>query len=145
MGISLQVRLAALSNLPIPERLGFLRKSILLSKINGYTLFASKDSIVYAGTINGMYLSTNYGDTWTKTSNAFSSTSISAITVIDKYIFVASGVGMFRSSDNGATWEKLTAGGSIASIGTTLFTGISAAFHAPPIMVRHGNQPAPVS
>jgi len=84
----------------------------ILGKDNGLdnTLIRSifiGDSIIYIGTFNGIYTSTNKGDSWEQKS----ATSGYRILSIDKsgdYIFAGSKNNViFKSSDNGLTWNKI--------------------------------------
>ncbi|NMB81045.1 MAG: T9SS type A sorting domain-containing protein [Ignavibacteria bacterium] len=79
------------------------------------------NGLVFGGSgIEGMYKSTNYGNSWTQINNGLTSTNISTMTY-DNFnnIYVGTqtniysgmpGRGVFKSSDFGATWVNLTNG-----------------------------------
>jgi hypothetical protein len=51
-----------------------------------------------------VYLSTNYGNTWTEDSNGLPSGYLHAIAARDSNIFVGGTTGVYRSTNNGASW-----------------------------------------
>jgi photosystem II stability/assembly factor-like uncharacterized protein len=75
------------------------------------TIFAVGDTI-FAGTDNGIYRSTNDGETWIEANTGLSeSQMILSFTKSGEYILVGtSGQGVFRSADNGENWEPCSEG-----------------------------------
>ena len=81
--------------------------SALASKANGYVFAGTLASWPYQ--INGVYRSTDYGDTWTLTT--LNGQQINTLLVdIDGKIFAATSEGVFYSTDNGATWTQFNSG-----------------------------------
>ena len=68
---------------------------------------------IYAGTgYDGIYLSTDLGDTWMKISGAVPNNLVSALALdSDGVLFDATwGDGMFRSTNSGGSWEQINVG-----------------------------------
>lgn len=86
-----------------------------LNNINFPTItYLSEGSVLWAGTIDGVWLSTNNGSTWFERNNGLSadpySSSILRVngTLITSLKFGGSGV--YRSSNNGLNWENIGTG-----------------------------------
>jgi len=83
---------------------------------------------LFAGTYgNGIFLSTNSGETWTLLDNRFEIADVRALAVCGTRIFAGTaGGGVFRSTDNGNTWTQTSFRSwvnALAVCGTTLFAG----------------------
>ncbi len=113
--------------------------------ITVYSL-AVKDSLVFAGTQNGIFVSSNNGDSWSQTSFNALNGNIRCLLVIGSNLYAGADAGLsrsfppdtaggvFRSTDNGAIWTPMNAGFrssngqagrviSMANIDTELFAG----------------------
>lgn len=77
--------------------------------------FLSFENYLFAGCNNGVYISTNNGDSWRKSINGLTYTWMSDLTNLDSEIFAITSNNMFRSTDYGETWVNLTEGTSIMS------------------------------
>lgn len=95
------------------------------------TLFVS-GSTVLASTTNGVFRSTNGGDTWSPVSNIGLIGLSLTFANIGNTIFAASAFGVYRSGDNGATWIESSQGlprfssiGGFVAKGSSLFVEIS--------------------
>ncbi|MCW8961215.1 MAG: hypothetical protein OQK29_06605, partial [Ignavibacteriaceae bacterium] len=77
---------------------------------------ANINGIIYAGTeVNGVYISTDDGVSWTARNAGIETYGISSIISFQGYIFAGTfGGGVYRSSDGGLTWIA-------PSVGNTLF------------------------
>ncbi|MDR3596497.1 hypothetical protein [Clostridium sp.] len=61
-------------------------------------------SNIYAGTYRkGLYVSTNNGNSWTKSNIAMGNIRVNSININGNNIFVGTGVGLYWSTDNGTT------------------------------------------
>ena len=100
--------------------------------------FANSENTLYAGTSDGVFMSTDFGSNWNAINKGLELTSISALVVKGQYLFAGTkssesgytGI-VYRSSDKGMTWidTKIPTVSSIASMivrGTDLFVGTSA-------------------
>ena len=92
----------------------------------GVTAFAQKGEMLYAGTRDALYGSTDSGNTW---HHAFYE-SISSIVVIGDRIYVGTlNTGLWYSDDDGDSWQPVNDGfgptsiRELSSIGTTLVAG----------------------
>jgi hypothetical protein len=96
---------------------------------NGYVFsFLSVGTNIFAGTDNGIYLSTNNGSIWSHiTSNIYS---VKSLAVSGDNIFAGSNTGIHRSTNNGTNWAPIgLSGGSILSLavfGNNIFAGTDA-------------------
>ncbi len=102
------------------------------TNLNNETIysFAKNGNDVFAGGWNGIYKSTNNGNTWTSVFNLPSQTyAISALAIQGNTIYAGSGNGMYISTDYGANWIKSDSGItynhilSIAISGNNIFAG----------------------
>jgi uncharacterized protein (TIGR03437 family) len=95
-------------------------------------------SNVFAGTVGGVFRSTNDGANWTPASNGLTGQFVSSLAAIGTTLFAGTTVGgnttllaggVFRSTDNGANWTAVNNGLgslnilSLGTSGTTLFAG----------------------
>jgi len=95
----------------------------------GLNVLAESGNTLFAGTYNGLYLSTNNGSSWTfKGLNA----DILSLAVKGDTILAGTSNGVFLSPNNGVSWDEvntgLPAGSSInalAIMGDTIFAGTS--------------------
>lgn len=89
---------------------------------------------LFAGTERGVFVSTNYGDSWSTMNLGLTDTIVSSIATLDGNIFVGTGGGVFRSTDNGISWtscgeiphESITC---LVSKDNLLFAGTSPPVH----------------
>ncbi len=97
--------------------------------------FAVNDSIIFAGSTNGLIMSTDNGSTWSLTSNE---SAIGAMIVSGNVIFTSDGEGtVLRSTNNGNAWDSIFLPlnphpqfpcnfvTSFAMVGDSLFAGTS--------------------
>jgi hypothetical protein len=71
--------------------------------VNGTNLFA--------GTEDGVYLSTNYGVNWTAVNNGLTSLYVRALIINETKLFAGTvGGGVFLSTDDGANWNPVNTG-----------------------------------
>ncbi|MBK9099077.1 MAG: hypothetical protein IPM14_13340 [bacterium] len=71
------------------------------------TVWMSGDKIFIGTEEDGMYLSTNFGETWTPVNLDLKKTRVNSIKGIPSNLFVSTRNGIFRSTDNGETWSGL--------------------------------------
>jgi hypothetical protein len=89
--------------------------------------FTVSGTNLFAGTLNGVFLSTDNGISWTKTSLA--NTSVSAFAVSGTNLFSGTNRGVFLSSNYGTSWTAVSSGltdtdvCALAVSGTNLFAG----------------------
>lgn len=69
---------------------------------------AVKGNRIFAGTSEGIFLSTDYGATWTPRSNGLTYTNVHAIDFIDSSVIAGCWAGLYKSVDNGVTWTDIT-------------------------------------
>ena len=73
--------------------------------VNCFTISGTN---LFAGTNNGIFLSTNEGNSWIKINNNSIDDYILALASKDTYLFACSGwSGVFRSTDNGTSWIEV--------------------------------------
>ncbi len=94
----------ALWNLPTdPATVGFTEPTVEALTTNGSTL--------YAGTLAGVFRSSNQGVTWQAVNTGLTATRVYAITQSRGAILAGTeGSGVFRSADNGASWQAANNG-----------------------------------
>lgn len=84
---------------------------------------------LFAGTNDGVFLSTDNGTCWTAASTGLTNMPIQALAVLGTNLFAGNHDGAFRSTDNGTSWTWLSYGWkhtsvrAFATIGTNLFAG----------------------
>ncbi len=77
----------------------------------GVLALAIQDSIVYAGTDNGLYYTNNQGATWTNIQNSFPlNIEVSTLCTKDSIIIVGTYFGIYFSSDYGNNWTTANTG-----------------------------------
>ena len=91
---------------------------------------AVSDTDVFAGTYyGGVFLSTNYGTTWSAVNSGLTNTDVQCLAVSGANVFAGTKGGVFLSTDNGGSWNAANSGlnnsdvRSIAISGTNLFAG----------------------
>lgn len=104
-----------------PTTVGFTEPTVESLVTNG--------SAVYAGTLGGVFRSTNQGVTWQPVNTGLTATRVFTMTNARGAIFAGTeGSGLFRSTDNGASWQTSNNGlrgvyiGDFAELGDALFT-----------------------
>jgi hypothetical protein len=85
---------------------------------------------LFAGTEgDGVFLSTNYGDSWSQVNDGLTNLLVYAFAMNSTYLFVGTDDRVFRSSNNGSNWEPVNNGltnpfvQALAVSGTNLFAG----------------------
>jgi hypothetical protein len=98
-----------------------------LTDTDVYSLVVS-DTNLFAGTYDGIFLSTNNGENWTAVNNGLSSTYVSSLAVSGSTLFAGTNDGgVFLSTNNAASWIAVNSGltktfvQSFAFSGTDLF------------------------
>lgn len=82
--------------------------------------FANNSSTLYAGSIRGIYSSTDYGLNWDTVTTNLSNSTITSITANDSVIIAGTnGQGLFRSTDQGNTWDTIYINSNYSSINIT--------------------------
>lgn len=110
---------------------GLTWQGISTAKLPAYIpSFMKKDSLLFAGTYKGLYISSNKGASWQKANSpALQNLNISALTSIGSNIFASTGDGIFLSADNGNSWKIISSGivnsdiNTMAAWGNKLFAG----------------------
>ncbi len=81
------------------------------------SLFVRADGVVYAGTQRGVYISVDFGTTWTKGTGNISQYGINAVIVVGNMVFAAADNGGFYVSyDNGYNFSLLNSGYNINTL-----------------------------
>ena len=85
---------------------------------------------IFAGTSNGLFLSTDSGESW---STVLDSTLVHSLAGLDTNIFASTDMGFYRSTDSGMTWTNIGTGNfsTLAVSGTNLFAGRLGSFSFP--------------
>lgn len=91
-------------NLPAdPTKVGFTEPTVQALVTNGST--------IYAGTLGGVFRSSNQGLTWQPVNTGLTATRVNSLTTARGVVFAATdGSGVFRSADNGASWQSANNG-----------------------------------
>ncbi len=94
--------------------------------------FTVNGTNIFAGTTDGVILSTNNGTNWTAVNTGLSNKYIEALAVIGTNVFAGTdGGGVYRSTNNGTSWTAVNTGltnnrvFALAVSGTNLFAGTS--------------------
>ena len=85
----------------------FIEQHILCVAIS-----SQDDDLVFVGTLSGLYISSDAGETWQKISE-IDNTQVSSISfskVNSNQIFAGTKIGIFESQDNGFSWQASTRG-----------------------------------
>jgi photosystem II stability/assembly factor-like uncharacterized protein len=89
--------------------------------------FAVVSKNLFAGTANGVYLTTNYGTSWSQVNTGLADTGVSALAAIGTNLFASTSSGVFLSTNNGTSWKQMNNGltdttiNKLAVVGTNLF------------------------
>ena len=85
---------------------------------------------IYAGTGAGVFLSTNYGDSWNRVNTGLENNNVNSFAFNSEGIFAGTSGGLFLSTNNGANWNIVDLGIgsnpavlSLAVLDTNLFVG----------------------
>jgi hypothetical protein len=87
-------------------------------------------SNIFAGTYNGIFLSTNNGANWTQVNNGLTDTTIVSFAVSGTNIFAGTNNGVYLSTNNGINWTRSNNGlpnsrvYSLTVSGTKIFAGM---------------------
>jgi photosystem II stability/assembly factor-like uncharacterized protein len=93
-----------------------IRKNIKAIEIRGFIL---KDNLIYSATDNGLFVSSDNGDSWEYLKvGEYGTSSIKSIVQKDNHIIIGSN-GIYLSNDNGLNWRDITGTGTDFSIGTS--------------------------
>ena len=87
--------------------------------VNRIVIDGTNPDIVYAGTTQGLFKSTNQGDQWTKVGKALNGVYISEIQldpIHSQIVYLATSGGVQKSIDGGNTWERKNSGIQATSI-----------------------------
>ena len=82
---------------------------------------------LFAGTNNGVFLTTNNGTSWTKVNTGLADTGISALASIGTNLFASTASGVFLTTNNGTSWKQVNSGltdttiRTLATVGANLF------------------------
>lgn len=68
------------------------------------------DDNIFIGTANGVFLSTDSGDTWIEKNDGLTNTNISCIIIDESNIFVGTEDGIYQSSNYGNSWHSISNG-----------------------------------
>lgn len=78
-----------------------------LPPLSAVSLLSTFQNKIYAGLYTTLFVSTNYGKSWSQFGNSVPSQyPLTAIALSNEYIFAVS-QSVYRSSDNGMTWENI--------------------------------------
>ncbi len=92
--------------------------------------FALSDSIVFAGSYDGVFRSTDNGLSWTGVNNGLTDLNVKSLAISDTNLFAGTiNAGVFLSTNNGASWTEINTGLAITDVpslavsATNLFAG----------------------
>jgi hypothetical protein len=72
---------------------------------------------IYAGTGDGLFISTNFGGSWSSCDFGYSGSSVYSVIAFPGYLFIgANGNGIFRSTNGGINWTHVMTYGVIQSL-----------------------------
>ncbi len=125
------------------DNYGFNATGITATTITSMVIHPTEPSTVYAGTVSGVFKTTNGGRTWTAMNNGLTLLNVLAM-VIDPatpttlYVAIGSGfqsgTGVYKSTDGGGTWIRRSTGilhtdlvslAIVPSAPNTLYLGVS--------------------
>ena len=69
--------------------------------------FVFQDTLIFAGTNNGLYISSLNGKTWNTVGENITNKTITSLAVMGQSIFSGTPDGIYSSSDNGLHWAAL--------------------------------------
>jgi photosystem II stability/assembly factor-like uncharacterized protein len=86
-------------------------------------------NFIYAGTYsNGVYISTNNGDTWTSTSSELSNKQVFSLAISGYNLFAGTSSGLYISGNNGTNWTQTSLNNqsvkALAINGSNVFAGV---------------------
>lgn len=102
----------------IPEEV--LDASLALG-VNTLVVDPVDSSIVYAGTTNGLFKTTNHADSWTRIGQSLPDQFISSLAVHPTQhaiLYIGGRAGVLKSADGGQTWQAMNAGLATLNIRT---------------------------
>ena len=73
-------------------------------------VFYRRANNLFAGTINGVFKSTNNGASWSPSNKGIATKNVFSLTSNNKYLFAGTDSGVFRSQNNGNTWQAANNG-----------------------------------
>jgi len=75
------------------------------------TSLASSGNNLYAGTVNGVYKTTNNGDSWTQINNGLSNIRVNKIAALgSKVVVISNDSNLYISNNNGSSWTNINNG-----------------------------------
>jgi len=87
-----------------------------------YTIIGSSTNL-FAGTSNGVFLSTDGGASWTLANNNLKNIGISAFVRNESFIYAGTNKGIFRSADEGNNWTQINNGLTNTSVQAVVVSG----------------------
>ena len=93
--------------------------------------FAVISKSLFAGTSDGVFLTTNSGTTWTQVNTGLADTGVSALVTIGSNLFASTASGVFLTTNNGTSWKQVNTGltataiTDLAAVGANLFAAIN--------------------
>jgi photosystem II stability/assembly factor-like uncharacterized protein len=78
--------------------------------------FTANEQILFAGTENGVFRSTDNGSIWTATGGGLTNPYVYSIYYDSTILFAGTGAGVFRSTDLGETWDTSSTGLPFGSV-----------------------------
>jgi ligand-binding sensor domain-containing protein len=83
---------------------------------------AVRDTIIFAGTINGVFRSTNSGNSWMAINNGLTDV-VNTLAISGQYLYAGTYSGVFRSNNDGASWTPINDGLIEPYISTLISSG----------------------
>ncbi|MDZ4204936.1 MAG: hypothetical protein U1C46_08975, partial [Bacteroidales bacterium] len=71
---------------------------------------ATDGTNIFAGTVDGIYLSTNNGNSWTAVNNGLTNPHVYAIAISGNNIFAGTPANVYLSTNNGNSWTAVNTG-----------------------------------
>lgn len=74
-----------------------------------YAVVVTSDSVIFLGTSEGLYCSSDHGTTWNRSAQGFSTeySAVNAIAIEDSLLFAGGNGGIYLSSDDGVSWKQV--------------------------------------